>query len=69
MPEKAPSTSTISAGTPDTVDIRANVLETLGHTPLVRLNAITRGIRTAVVGKLEEAATPAVRLKTGSASG
>jgi cystathionine beta-synthase len=34
-------------------DIRASVLETLGNTPLVRLNAVTRGIRTPVVAKLE----------------
>ena len=30
-----------------------NVLETLGNTPLVRLNGVTRGIRTPVVAKLE----------------
>jgi cystathionine beta-synthase len=33
--------------------IRPNVIAALGNTPLVRLNAITRGIRTPVVAKLE----------------
>jgi cystathionine beta-synthase len=36
-----------------TPDIRPNLLATLGNTPLVRLNAVTRGIRTPVVAKLE----------------
>ncbi len=31
----------------------ANVLETIGWTPLIRLNAVTRGIRTPVYGKAE----------------
>ena len=34
-------------------DIRPNVIAALGNTPLVRLNAVTRGIRTPVVAKLE----------------
>ncbi|HEY7032660.1 MAG TPA: cystathionine beta-synthase [Thermomicrobiales bacterium] len=34
-------------------DIRPNLLATLGNTPLVRFNAVTRGIRTPVVAKLE----------------
>jgi cystathionine beta-synthase len=33
--------------------IRPNVIAALGNTPLVRLNAVTRGIRTPVVAKLE----------------
>src|SRR5687767_15563821 len=31
----------------------ANVLETVGWTPLIRLNRVTRGIRTPVYGKAE----------------
>src|SRR4051794_10010396 len=42
--------STITALTPD---IRGNVIEALGHTPLVRLNRVAKGIRTPVVAKLE----------------
>ncbi len=34
-------------------DIRANVIAALGNTPLVRLNAVTHGIRTPVAAKLE----------------
>src|SRR5215204_4220217 len=34
-------------------DIRQNVIDALGHTPLVRLNRVTKGIRTPVVAKLE----------------
>jgi cystathionine beta-synthase len=34
-------------------DIRPNLLATLGNTPLVRFNAVTRGIRTPVLAKLE----------------
>jgi cystathionine beta-synthase len=33
--------------------IRPNVIAALGNTPLVRLNSITRGIRTPVIAKLE----------------
>jgi cystathionine beta-synthase len=33
--------------------IHPNVISALGHTPLVRFNSITRGIRTPVVAKLE----------------
>src|SRR3954470_8954305 len=42
--------STIAALTPD---IRANVIDALGHTPLVRFNRIAKGIRTPVAAKLE----------------
>ncbi len=34
-------------------DIRQNVIDALGHTPLVRLNRVTKGTRTPVVAKLE----------------
>jgi cystathionine beta-synthase len=34
-------------------EIRPNVIAAIGNTPLVRLNAVTRGIRTPVVAKLE----------------
>ncbi len=34
-------------------DIRANVIDAIGWTPLVRLNHVTRGITTPVVAKLE----------------
>src|SRR5687767_14130132 len=34
-------------------DIRQNVIDALGHTPLVRLNRVTKGIRTPVAAKLE----------------
>src|SRR5215216_2963558 len=37
----------------NTEEIRPNLLATLGNTPLVRLNGVTRGIRTPVVAKLE----------------
>lgn len=33
--------------------IRSNVIDAIGSTPLVRLNSVTRGIRTPVVAKLE----------------
>src|SRR5215216_7631708 len=33
--------------------VRPNIIAALGNTPMVRLNAITRGIRTPVVAKLE----------------
>jgi cystathionine beta-synthase len=36
-----------------TIDIRANIIDALGHTPLVRLNSVTKGIRTPVASKLE----------------
>ena len=44
------SPSTASADTPD---IRPDVIAALGDTPLVRLNSVTKGIRTPVVAKLE----------------
>ena len=34
-------------------DIRQNVIDAFGHTPLVRLNRVTKGIRTPVAAKLE----------------
>lgn len=43
--------STVDASS--TEDIRPNLLATLGNTPLVRFNGVTRGIRTPVVAKLE----------------
>jgi len=36
-----------------TTDIRPNVIEALGHTPLVQLNSVTKGMRTPVAAKLE----------------
>ena len=45
------ATTTPSAATE--MQIRANVIDALGNTPLVRLNAITKGIRTPVAAKLE----------------
>ncbi len=46
-----------SSATTDTflpgAEIRANIIETFGNTPLVKFNAITRGIRTPIVAKLE----------------
>src|SRR3954454_14861571 len=36
-----------------TNQIRENVIEAFGNTPIVRLNNITRGIRTPVVAKME----------------
>jgi cystathionine beta-synthase len=35
------------------VAVRPNVIAALGNTPLIRLNAVTRGIRTPVVAKME----------------
>jgi cystathionine beta-synthase len=37
----------------DGADIRPDVISALGNTPLVRLNSVTKGIRTPVVAKLE----------------
>lgn len=34
-------------------ELRANVIEAIGWTPLVRLNSVTRGIRTPIAAKLE----------------
>ena len=42
-----------AAATPGMADIRPHVIAALGNTPLVRLNAVTKGIRTPVVAKLE----------------
>jgi cystathionine beta-synthase len=36
-----------------TTDIRKTVLDTIGHTPLVRLNKVTRGVAPTVLAKLE----------------
>src|SRR5687768_9812118 len=41
------------AGSTSGEQIHPNVISALGHTPLVRFNSITRGIRTPVVAKLE----------------
>src|SRR5215218_8387648 len=43
------ATTAVSA----TSNIRQNVIDAFGHTPLVRLNRVTKGIRTPVVAKLE----------------
>jgi cystathionine beta-synthase len=43
----------LAAEPPGAPDIRADVIAALGNTPLVRLNSLTRGIRTPVVAKLE----------------
>lgn len=42
--------ATTTSATPD---IRPNVIEALGHTPLVQLNSVTKGLRTPVAAKLE----------------
>ena len=34
-------------------DVRASVLEAIGHTPIVRLNKVTRGVSPSVLAKLE----------------
>ncbi|MEJ7762902.1 MAG: pyridoxal-phosphate dependent enzyme, partial [Thermomicrobiales bacterium] len=47
------ATSPILPGSGQGLDIRDDVIAALGNTPLVRLNAVTRGIRTPVVAKLE----------------
>jgi cystathionine beta-synthase len=39
--------------TTEKADIRSNVIEALGQTPLVQLNSVTKGLRTPVVAKLE----------------
>lgn len=54
----APATSRprVANGTttlPDEPEIFPTIIDALGDTPLVRLNSITRGIRTPVVAKLE----------------
>jgi cystathionine beta-synthase len=46
--QHAPATAPAGPGA-----IRADVIQALGDTPLVRLHSVTRGIRTPVVGKLE----------------
>src|SRR3954469_4186428 len=35
------------------MDIRNNILETIGNTPLIRLNKITKGIPSTVLAKVE----------------
>jgi len=34
-------------------DVKNNILETIGNTPLVRLNRVTAGIKATVIAKLE----------------
>src|SRR6187455_3783200 len=46
-------TGVTTVDAPTEPDICPNILATLGNTPLVRFNAVTRGIRTPVVAKLE----------------
>jgi len=43
----------VSAGTPQHLRPYENVLETIGWTPLIRLNRVAAGIRTPVYGKAE----------------
>jgi cystathionine beta-synthase len=38
---------------PSSPEIRADVVDAIGDTPLVRLNAVTRGIQTPIVAKME----------------
>jgi cystathionine beta-synthase len=38
---------------PNDWDVKDHILQTIGNTPLVRLNRVTRGIRATVVAKLE----------------
>jgi cystathionine beta-synthase len=51
----SPNSATSQAATAISRNARpyANVLETIGWTPLIRLNRVTRGIRTPVYGKAE----------------
>ena len=35
------------------MDIRQNILETIGHTPLIKLNKITRQIPATVLAKVD----------------
>jgi cystathionine beta-synthase len=51
-PARRHSTPSNASSWPGT-EIRANIIETFGNTPLVKFNAITRGLRTPVVAKLE----------------
>lgn len=44
--------------------IARDLTETIGNTPLVRLNRITEGAKAEVVAKLESL-TPSIALKTG----
>ena len=37
----------------NTMDIKNNILETIGHTPLIRLNKITKGLPCTVLAKVE----------------
>ena len=48
-----PRDRTVAVELPERPEIRANVIDALGNTPLVSLNAVTRGIRTPVAAKLE----------------
>lgn len=51
------SSTALTPGVADSTKVRkrmfANVIEALGDTPLVRLNSVTKGIRTPVYAKLE----------------
>lgn len=38
---------------PDKMDVKPDVLSAIGNTPLVRLNHVTRGVKAAVLAKLE----------------
>ena len=40
-------------GIKSTMDIKNNVLETIGNTPLIRLNKITKSLPCAVLAKVE----------------
>src|SRR5690606_8921561 len=55
MPKVTPSAADGDAAMdlPAEPQIFPNVIAAMGNTPLVRLNAVTRGIRTPVVAKLE----------------
>ena len=35
------------------MDIKNNILETIGHTPLIRLNKVTKGLPCTVLAKVE----------------
>lgn len=47
------STSAATSDLPETPQIYDNLLETMGNTPLVRLNRVTRGLRAQIIAKVE----------------
>src|SRR5262249_39360379 len=47
------STATQKWAAPNTMDIRNNILETIGHTPLIRLNKLTKDLPCTVLAKVE----------------